>query len=300
MAGYEQLGAPLRRPFIVMNPRSGNGKVRRFGLRQKAEQLGATVFLLDDGEPDLGVLLRAAVDDGADLLGVAGGDGTAGLVAGVAADCNVPLLLIPAGTRNHFALDLGLDPAHPDRALDALADGVERSIDLGIAGTRPFVNTVSVGAYAEIVERPDYRENKVLVALAVLPDVLSGREQRHFTVRAGDLVVADPIAALISNNPYRMANTPGGGHRPRLDTGTLGLICVERLPHGDPGTQLRERRLHAPAIVTTAQEVVMDAAHPIPVAIDGESTILDTPMRCGLRPRALRVRLPRERPAADG
>ena len=285
--------APAARPFIVMNPHSGGGKVQQFDLLAAAQRLGARVRVLDVADADVSAWLNEAVDVGADLLGVAGGDGTIGAVAATAADRDVPLLVIPAGTRNHFALDLGLDPSRPGDALDALIDGVEIRVDLGVAGARSFVNTVSFGAYAEVVERPDYRENKLLVTLSALPEVLADRTDAHFTVRAGSVTVTDPLVALISNNPYRVRKVPGAGHRPRLDGGRFGLLCVERAPRGGLAAALREHGLHAPATVTTADEIVVDAVQPpIPVAVDGEATSADTPLHCRMRPRALRVRLP--------
>src|SRR5215218_8997831 len=121
---------PPRRPYLIMNPRSGGGKVTRFGLKDKAEALGAEVAVLEGpGTVDVGELARQAVADGADLLGVAGGDGTQALVAGIAAEHGIPLLVISAGTRNHFALDLGLDRDDPSRCLDALRNGVELHVD---------------------------------------------------------------------------------------------------------------------------------------------------------------------------
>ena len=120
-------------PFIVMNPRSGGGKVGRFGLKEKAEALGAEVALLEGpGTVDVVALAQRALARGADLLGVAGGDGTQALVAGVAAEHDVPFLVISAGTRNHFALDLGLDREDPSTCLAALTDdAVELRVDLG-------------------------------------------------------------------------------------------------------------------------------------------------------------------------
>ena len=115
-----------RHPFLIMNPRSGGGKVTRFGLAEKAEALGAEVALLEGpGVVDVAALARRAVAGGADLLGVAGGDGTQALVAGIAAEHGLPFLVISAGTRNHFALDLGLDRDDPATCLDALRDGEE-------------------------------------------------------------------------------------------------------------------------------------------------------------------------------
>ena len=101
---------PVRHPYLIMNPKSGGGKVEKFDLKSKAENLGAEVFLIGGPERvDVGDIARKAVARGADLLGVAGGDGTQALVAGVAAEPSIPFVVITAGTRNYFALDLGLD-----------------------------------------------------------------------------------------------------------------------------------------------------------------------------------------------
>ena len=160
-----------------MNPRSGGGKVAKFGLKDKAEKLGAEVALLEGpGTVDVAALARKAVADGADLLGVAGGDGTQALVAGIAAEHGLPFLVISAGTRNHFALDLGLDRDDPSTCLNALTDGEELRVDLGIIGDRTFVNNASFGAYAEVVRSPAYRDDKRGTTLQVLPGLLNGHQ----------------------------------------------------------------------------------------------------------------------------
>ncbi len=165
-----------RHPFVIMNPKSGGGKVVRFDLKRRAEELGAEVFLLDGPGPvDVAAVARAAVADGADLLGVAGGDGTQALVAGIAAEHGLPFVVVTAGTRNHFALDLGLDREDPAACLGALRDAVELRVDLGVIGGRTFVNNASFGAYAEIVEDPAYRDDKLGTTLQLLPDLLQGQ-----------------------------------------------------------------------------------------------------------------------------
>jgi predicted polyphosphate/ATP-dependent NAD kinase len=164
--------APARHPFLIMNPRAGGGKVEKFDLRRKAEALGAEVFLMSGPERvDVADVARKAVAAGSDLLGVAGGDGTQALVAGVAAEHGIPLMVIPAGTRNHFALDLGLDRADPAASLGALSDGVELLVDLGVIGEQPFVNNASFGAYAEVVQTPGYRGDKLGTTLDTLPEL---------------------------------------------------------------------------------------------------------------------------------
>src|SRR5215218_10112189 len=192
---------PPRRPYLIMNPRSGGGKVTRFGLKDKAEALGATVALLEGpGTVDVGELARQAVADGADLLGVAGGDGTQALVAGIAAEHGIPLLVISAGTRNHFALDLGLDREDPSRCLDALGDGVELRVDLGVIGGRPFVNNASFGAYAAVVQSPAYRADKARTTLDQLPGLLAGHEGPRLVARADNVTVQGPKAGWGAKN----------------------------------------------------------------------------------------------------
>lgn len=289
---------PPTRPYLIMNPRSGGGKVARFGLEAKAAALGAQVALLEGPDHvDVTELARAAAADGADLLGVAGGDGTQALVAGIAAGLGLPFLVISAGTRNHFALDLGLDRDHPDAGLDALTDGVELRIDLGLINGRTFVNNASFGAYADIVQSPAYRDDKRGTTLQLLPDILAGRRGPRLVVRVDDEVTIEaPKAILVSNNPYGLGDLAGLGRRARLDTGLLGVVAITVDTAGQAAGLLSGR--HAKGLSSmVAHEVVVDAdASEIPVGIDGESVLMSTPVRCTIQPLALRVRVPRNRP----
>ncbi|MER5436541.1 diacylglycerol kinase family protein [Streptomyces sp. NPDC002588] len=289
--------APPRRPYLIMNPRSGGGKVGRFRLREKAEALGAEVLVLDvTQQQDVAALARRAADAGADLLGVAGGDGTQALVAAVAAERDLPFMVISAGTRNHFALDLGLDRDDPSKCLDALTDGVELRIDLGFINDRVFVNNASFGAYAAVVQSPAYRDDKVHTTLQMLPDLLTHQYGPRLAVRAGGTTVEQPQAVLVSNNPYRTDDPAGLGRRDRLDSGSLGVLGVKVDSAAQAAGMLRGHR--APGLAQlTAQEVVVDAdADAIPVGVDGEALTLPTPVRCRIQQRALRVRVPRDRP----
>ena len=288
---------PPRRPYLIMNPRSGGGKVTRFGLKDKAEALGAEVVLLEGPGPvDVGELARTAVANGADLLGVAGGDGTQALVAGIAAEHDIPLLVISAGTRNHFALDLGLDREDPARCLDALEDGVELQIDLGYISGRPFVNNASFGAYAAIVQSPAYRDDKAGTTMDQLPGLLAGKQGPRLVAKAENVTVEGPQAVLVSNNQYGMGDIAGLGRRARLDRGNLGMFAVTVNSAAQAAGLLSGRRSRGLTSVA-AREVVVDAdATQIPVGVDGEALLLDTPVRCTVRPGALRVRVPRDRP----
>jgi len=288
---------PASRPFLIMNPRSGGGKVVRFGLREKAESLGAEVAVLEGpGTVDVAGLARDAVARGADLLGVAGGDGTQALVAAVAAEHDLPLLVISAGTRNHFALDLGLDREDPSTCLDALRDGVEMRVDLGEVNGRPFVNNVSFGAYAAIVERPEYRDEKLKTTLDLLPDLLASTTGPQLVARADTVTLQGPQALLVSNNPYNTGDVAGLGRRPRIDGGVLGVIGVRAANAVDAARMLRGRRAAGLTLIV-ADEVEVDAdVAEVPAGVDGESVRLATPVRCRVRPGALRVRVPRDRP----
>ena len=288
---------PPRQPFLIMNPRSGGGKVGRFDLASRARALGAEVVLLDTtGSTDVAALAQDAVRRGADLLGVAGGDGTQAIVAGVAAEHDIPFLVISAGTRNHFALDLGLDRDDPGSCLSALTDGVEVRVDLGDLGGRTFVNNASFGVYAAIVQSDAYRADKAGTALALLPDLLAQQVGPQLLVRIGDTVCPTPQAVLVSNNPYTVDDFAGLGRRPRLDRGRLGVIALTVDSTADALRLLRGRNA-TPVTMLTAHEAVIEAGgEPVPVGVDGEALLLDTPLVARIRPGALRVRVPRDRP----
>ncbi|QDQ15169.1 diacylglycerol/lipid kinase family protein [Streptomyces spectabilis] len=289
----------VQRPVLIMNPRSGGGKVGRFGLAERARELGARVLLLDPSAPaDVAELARRAVADGADLLGVAGGDGTQALVAAVAAEHDLPFLVVSAGTRNHFAMDLGLDRSDPARCLDALTDGEELRVDLGDVAGRAFVNTVSFGVYADVVQRPEYRDDKAGTALSLMPDLLVGDGVRRLDAQADAVALAAQQALLVSNNPYGSPDDLGAsGRRPRLDSGELGVLGI-RVEGAAQAADLAVRGSQSTGLtVMTARRVeVTSDADEIPVAVDGEALRMPTPVVCTLRPGALRVLVPRDRP----
>jgi len=297
LAGNEAAQPPARHPYLIMNPKSGGGKVEKFDLKRKAEDLGAEVFLLGGSKPvDVAQVAREAVDNGADLLGVAGGDGTQALVAGVAAEHGIPFMVISAGTRNHFALDLGLDREDPSTCLRALSDGVEVRVDLGVINGQTFVNNASFGAYAEVVETPAYRDDKLNTMLDTLPDLLQGHRGARLHAQADDALVEAPQALLVSNNPYGTGDIAGLGRRARLDRGLLGVVGVTVANSWQAAGLLRGRHAAGLSVLTTKRIKVTARAPHIPVGVDGESILMPTPVTCTVSPCALRVWVPRERP----
>jgi diacylglycerol kinase family enzyme len=287
-------------PVLIMNPKSGGGKVERFHLVAECRQRGIEPVLLQPGD-DLRELAEDAVRRGADVLGMAGGDGSQALVASVAARAGLDYVCVPAGTRNHFALDLGLDRADVVGALDAYADARERYIDLAEVNGRTFVNNASLGLYAQVVQAPEYRDAKLRTAAAVLPDLLGPAAQPLDLCFTGPGGVQQHTAHLIlvSNNPYQLVPTGGGlGTRERIDRGVLGLVTVTITDAAQASRFLalqaagQARRFSGWAEWAAPRfEIRSDA--PVAVGVDGEALVLDPPLIFTSRPAALRVRLSR-------
>jgi len=287
-------GAP-RRPWLLVNPRSGDGKAGRVGLVEAARGMGVRVHVLEAGD-DPAALARAAVEGGADAVGVAGGDGSMGLVAAVAVEAGVPFVCVPSGTRNHFAGDLGLDRGDPVAALAAFA-GPERRVDVATVGDRVFVNNVSLGAYADLVADPRYRAGKLATAHAVLPASLRGeRELLRVDLRdAAGREHPDVLVLLVACNAYEL-----NGVRERMDGGVLQVSAL-RARTGAALAGLATRTLarggRAPAGTGWAQwtTTVLRVEAPLPqlpAGIDGEAATLAAPLEFRVLPRALRVLVP--------
>jgi len=227
---------------------------------------------------------------------MAGGDGSQALVATIAAEHDLPFVCIPAGTRNHFALDLGIDRDDVVGALDAFMDGYERRIDLATVNGRVFVNNVSLGLYAEIVQSDDYRDAKMKTAANMLPDLLGNDySQFDFEVEGpSDVDCSHPDLVLVSNNVYQLTQIGGFGTREHLDEGVLGIIAIAVTNAADlaalvtletAGRGPSFRGWHAWSDPT----LVLRSSRPVNAGIDGEAVTLDTPVHFESRPGALRV-----------
>jgi diacylglycerol kinase family enzyme len=279
-------------PVLVMNPRSGGGKAERFHLADEAGKRGIEAVELHPGD-DLQQIVHTAIADGADGLAMAGGDGSQAIVARIAAEHRLPYACIPAGTRNHFALDLGVDRDDVVGALDAFVDGGERLVDLAEVNGRVFVNNVSLGVYAEAVQKPGYREAKMRTILDTLPDALDadGGDSGLRWTRPDDGGPGAAAAILVSNNPYRLGRAIGSGTRPHVDTGLLGVAALDT-----PGDHHGLRR---PWREWTVERFEVDSAERVKAGIDGEAAELSPPLTFTIRPRVLRVRVARSHPGAS-
>ena len=297
--------ARLQHPVLICNPWSGGGKVAKFGLVELAEDLGVEVVMLDHGL-DLEELARDAITRGADCLGMAGGDGSQALVASIAIEHDLPFVCVSAGTRNHFALDLGIDRDDPRLSLGAFRDGIERRIDYATVGDRLFVNNVSLGIYATIVQQEGYRDAKAETTKSLLPEML-GRTEEPFDLQftdPGGVEVDGSFLIQVSNNPYVLGATLDASQRRRLDTGKLGVVAISASTGREAaqvvalsalGQRRKSPHWHEFAV---EQFEIRSRSGTAFVGVDGEALELDTPLEFQIHPRGLRLLVPQGNLAA--
>jgi len=283
-------------PVVVWNAKSGGGKAVQHHLAEEARARGIEPLELTP-DVDLLAMVRQAVDEGADALAAAGGDGTQAMVAAVAAEKGLPFACIPAGTRNHFALDLGVDRDDVVGALDALVDGRERVVDLAEINGRVFVNNCSLGIYAEAVQREGYRDSKIRTILDTVPDVIGPSAPAdggwEWTSPDGTSHTSAAVI-LVSNNVYRLGRAIASGTRPRLDQGELGL-AVLRSPEDRTPTGAQD----GPWLRWSDEHFDVRSPRTVHVGIDGEAVALEPPLHFVSRPGALRVLIAPGHPGAS-
>ncbi len=292
-------GTPVRaatQGALVMNLKSGGGKAEQFHLVEECQRRGIEPIVLTPGD-DLLDLARDAIEGGADVIGMAGGDGSQALVAAVAAERGIPMVVVPAGTRNHLALDLGIDRNDVVGALDAFGEAIERPMDLGEVNGRVFVNNVSLGLYATIVQSEAYRDAKVETTLAALPKVLGpGTRPVDLRFDGPDGEHHDGAHMIqVSNGSYgRTMRTMGS--RTSVSDGTLGVVSLV-IPDDASATRFlgalsvgRPERYSGYQAWETRQ-LEIDSGGPVAVGLDGETLSLDPPLRFTVRPGVVRLRL---------
>jgi len=291
-------------PVLLMNPKSGGGKVEQHHLAAEADRRGIEGVVLEAGD-DLRLLAEAAVARGADVLGMAGGDGSQATVASVAAEHDLGYVCVPAGTRNHLALDLGVDRHDVVGALDAFGPARETAIDLAVVNGRTFVNNVSLGIYAAIVASDQYRDAKLKTAVDTIEEMAGpGAQPFDLHVDGPDGVIDGPQLLQISNNPYVLTSLSGFGTRQRLDTGMLGVVTaridgptdLQRLLALEAGGHVER---YAGWKSWRAETMEVRSSTSVAAGIDGESCLLTPPLRFEIRPKVLRVRVAHGHPGAS-
>jgi diacylglycerol kinase family enzyme len=293
------LSRGLNHPVLLCNPWSGGGKVESFGLVGLAKELGIETVMLEPGL-DLEELALDAVDRGADCLGMAGGDGSQALVASIAIKHDLPFVCVSAGTRNHFALDLGLDRDDPRASVRAFRDMVDRRVDYATVNDRLFVNNVSLGIYATIVQSEDYRENKSEVSMAMAAELLGqqgeGFDLQYTTPDGED--IEDAFLIMVSNNPYVLGVKRDVAQRRQMDGGVLGVFAVSTRTAAQAAhlltmsaIGLRKASPHWHEFTTDEFEVRSHVGAAF-VGVDGEAFQSSTPMKFATHPRGLKMYVP--------
>jgi diacylglycerol kinase family enzyme len=296
-ASQTGITAAFRKPFLIINPKSGNGRAIKAHIPKLAKSQGIEVKILKNGD-NVQKIAHESVRSGADVLGISGGDGSIGAVAKVAIENNVPLVVLPGGTRCHFARDIGLDPK---RIADALAGfhGVERTVDVGEINGRIFLNNVSFGLYADIVARPEYRGHKRRITREVLQSIASGKKQPYtLQFSHGAVKYNSAVIILVGVNAYDTSNLLEFGQREKLDAGLLQISALTKLDEKSADRIMSSAlaRKENPDIdqwEATSFKVAASSTT-IKTGVDGEFETYESPVRIRVLPKKLRLFVPAE------
>jgi YegS/Rv2252/BmrU family lipid kinase len=290
---------------VIINGCAGTGHDEEAArnLRDKFRQAGieAQVTLAGNGT-EMIAAAREALAKGTELVVAGGGDGTVNAVASVMAGSGVPFGVLPLGTLNHFAKDLGI-PLALDDAIHTIAHGRRARVDVGQVNERIFLNNSSLGLYPEIVrdrEQQQKRLGRGKWLAALWASIAALRRYPFMSVRlmvGGKSLARHTPFVFIGNNEYVMRGFSTGG-RERLDGGVLSLYVAQR-----PGRlglvrfalralmgKLAEERDFD--VLLAAEMDIETRRRKIRVATDGEVNVMQTPLRYRVRPGALTVIVP--------
>jgi len=255
-----------------------------------------------DGDVDAVAIVRERMRDGRRLFIACGGDGTINCVMQALVNTDAALGVIPLGTYNHFARDLGL-PLDWREALDVALSGATRQIDTARANDRFFVNNISMGLYPELVARREERgrdyprwKARIYAVIATLhkyPHVNVTVESEHHAE------VIRTHLLMVSNNTYDLSRIGIEAPRATLEEGRLSVYWLPHLPRialmRFLAHYLAGRVREAPGFRSfrTARMKVQSSKRHLDVGIDGELFRLATPLTITIVPRSLLVRVPR-------
>jgi diacylglycerol kinase family enzyme len=294
------------RATVLVNAAAG---VRTREIDQECEKIraglasrGVDVEVRQVPGPELAAAAAAAAATGVEAVVMAGGDGTISAGGGALAGGRSALGVIPFGTLNHFARDAGI-PDDLDAALEVIAAGHARAVDVGQANDRVFLNNASMGFYPEAVADREARQEEGARKWPAMARAALDTYRRLPALRvtlhvAGAAVPVRTPLVFVGNNRYEMSLL-SRGRRTSLDGGELWLYVARH--RGRTGFL----SLVARAIIGrldqsrdfvgyAAEEfTVDDRRRAIPIALDGELCELTAPLRFRIRKRALRVLVPR-------
>jgi diacylglycerol kinase family enzyme len=301
------------RVLVLLNARAGTlarTQLQADEVGAEFARQGVDAEVASVAAAEFGERARAAVGAGARAVVAGGGDGTIGTVAAVLADSGVPLGVLPLGTRNHFARDLGL-AVTLQQAVAVIAAGHARAIDVGDVNGRIFINNASLGLYPQIVqERDEHRlrfgwAKGLATAWATLNVLRRFWLMRVRVVVDGQTIVRTTPFVFVGNNEYSM-HLFALGARSCLDAGSLslyishttrrfGLLRLAVLALVDRLSQAEdfEQRCVSEAWLETPRRLAR-------VALDGEVVPMIPPLHFRVRQGALRVLVhaPAPEPAA--
>jgi diacylglycerol kinase family enzyme len=286
---------------VILNPASGTGEARRVAKKIaeafRSSGLEPKIIMV---KTEIARVAAMAVKDGHRLIVAGGGDGTISSVASTLIDTGVALGVLPLGTFNHFARDLGI-PLDADAAVRVIAAGKVAQVDMGDVNGRTFINNSSVGLYPRIVleRRHEQRSGHTKRAALVLATWRVLRRLPHLQIRlaAGGTIVQSTVFAFIGNNQYEIEG-PKIGTRQRLNAGELFCYAA----HATTRWQLvrlvlaaligRLQRSEALNVLHGKEAWIDSRRRRLRVALDGEVAMLPAPLHYRIRPGALRVIVP--------
>jgi diacylglycerol kinase family enzyme len=289
---------------VVLNGTSGQGTAPKAAERLKeifAEAGREAQVTLAEGGKEINAAMRRVVEGGCEVLVAGGGDGTINCAASAVIGREIPLGVLPLGTLNHFAKDLGI-PLDLDDAAKVILTGVVCKVDVGEVNGQIFLNNSSLGVYPAIVRLRDrYRatvRGKWLAALWAGLTVM--RRSPFMAVRImgeGEKIVRRTPLVLVANNEYRMSGIDPG-NRESLARGQLALYVVNAEQR--PGL-LRlawevfwkgAEQAKEIDVVLVEEATIETRRRQLQVATDGEVFTLESPLDYRIRPGALRVYVP--------
>ncbi len=296
---------------VIANAHSGTGCPEGWPGDVEAKFALAGVdagVTLVQGGGQLAQAVQQALEGGAKAVVAAGGDGTVSAVASVLAGGKVPLGVLPMGTLNHFAKDLGI-PLELDQAIANVAAGNETPVDLGEVNGRTFINNSSLGLYPDIVRDREQRQRRLGKGKwRALAEASVAALKRYPVLRVqievkGQRVLRRTPFVFVGNNLYTMEGF-SIGERPTVADGQLSLYATQDM--GRFGLfQLAWlallRRLDQARdfdVATGTGFIVHTPRKHLRVAADGEVFMMQTPLNYSVRPAALRVIVPLQEAAA--